>query len=165
VWEGGGGRGRKRVRWSWWGCVKRFCAVPLREHVKFSRATSVFSVVGIENARSNRPSTTAWRPAPSCGMSRAPRRLPVLSFPRRVSLRKRVEVSPNRDGSKIKSRLFYLLVQGVVSERTTPAVDLGASEDTPSSDVRWKTRSADHGDDVFLGQRDACSRNDTEEIF
>jgi hypothetical protein len=45
VWEGGGGRGRKRVRWSWWGCVKRFCAVPLREHVKFSRATSVFSVV------------------------------------------------------------------------------------------------------------------------
>jgi len=92
VWEGGGEEGgRKRVRWSRQGRVKRYCAVPLREHVKFSRATSVFSVVGIENARSNRPSTTAWRPAPSCGMSRAPRRLPVLSFPRRVSLRKRVD--------------------------------------------------------------------------
>lgn len=132
VWEGGGEEGgRKRVRWSRQGRVKRFCAVPLREHVKFSRATSVFSVVGIENARSNRPSTTASRPAPSCGLSRAPRRLPVLSFPRRVSPKTRRGFPDSRChvGSKIKSRLFSLLVQGVVSERTTPAVDLSASEE------------------------------------
>ena len=88
--------------------MKRFCAVPLREHVKFSRATSVFSVVGIENARSNRPSTTAWRPAPSCGMSRAPRRLPVLSFPRRDSLETRRGFPESRWQQNQVSLVFFI---------------------------------------------------------
>jgi hypothetical protein len=40
----------------------------------FSDAKSDISVAGTENARSNRPSAIAWRPAPWCGLSRAPRR-------------------------------------------------------------------------------------------
>lgn len=55
--------------------------------------------------------------------------------------------------------------RGGVSERTTPTVDLGASERVTCA-VRWKSRQVDLGDDVRVGQRDTCSRDDdTTERF
>jgi hypothetical protein len=113
------GRGRKESGCGGRGRGARACerwlafAVPVRELMVFSDAKSDISVAGTENARSNRPSAIAWRPAPSCGLSRAPRRR-VERVPRSCLLGG-FGCDEILAASK-KSRVFFL-VQEVVSRK------------------------------------------------